>query len=196
MSDLTERQKEIIKAALNLISEGGLQALTMKNLANSLGITEPALYRHFENKHDILRNVLSFFRNKTEEIFNDAIKLDSSPIQKIEQVFMRHFEVFSENPAIAVILFSEGIFQLDDRLLEQVKSLMELSRGKLIELIEEGQRGGIIRKDVPSDALALLLMGSLRLQALRWRLELFSFDLKKEGKRLWKSLEKIIREKE
>ena len=58
MNELSKRQKEIINAALKLISEGGIQALTMKNLAKMLEITEPALYRHFENKHDILLNVL------------------------------------------------------------------------------------------------------------------------------------------
>ncbi|MCD6453740.1 MAG: TetR/AcrR family transcriptional regulator [Candidatus Aminicenantes bacterium] len=193
MNGLSKRQKEIVEAALKLISEGGIQALTMKNLANVLGITEPALYRHFENKHDILLNVLLYFKEETESIFSDIMKSDLSPIEKIKQFFVKHFEKFTSNPAIAVILFSEGIFQLDERLLHNVKALMNFSAEKLTEMIREGQRTKTIREDIPAEELTLILMGTLRLQVLKWRLKFFSFDLNEEGKKIWNSLERIIR---
>ena len=50
----TDRQKEIISVSLDLISEKGIQGLTIKNLAQRIGITEPAIYRHYENKIHIL----------------------------------------------------------------------------------------------------------------------------------------------
>ena len=193
MNGLSKRQKEIVEAALKLISEGGIQALTMKNLANVLGITEPALYRHFENKHDILLNVLLYFKEETESIFSDIMKSDLSPIEKIKQIFVKHFEKFTSNPAIAIILFSEGIFQLDERLLHNVKALMNFSAEKLTEMIREGQRTKTIREDIPAGELTLILMGTLRLQVLKWRLKFFSFDLNEEGKKIWNSLERIIR---
>ena len=193
MNGLSKRQKEIVEAALKLISEGGIQALTMKNLANVLGITEPALYRHFENKHDILLNVLLYFKEETESIFSDVMKSDLSPIEKIKQIFVKHFEKFTSNPAIAVILFSEGIFQLDERLLRNVKALMNFSAEKLTEMIREGQRTKTVREDIPAEELTLILMGTLRLQVLKWRLKFFSFDLNEEGKKIWNSLERIIR---
>jgi len=193
MNGLSKRQKEIVEAALKLISEGGIQALTMKNLANVLGITEPALYRHFENKHDILLNVLLYFKEETESIFSDIMKSDLSPIEKIKQIFVKHFEKFTSNPAIAIILFSEGIFQLDERLLHNVKALMNFSAEKLTEMIREGQRTKTVREDIPAEELTLILMGTLRLQVLKWRLKFFSFDLNEEGKKIWNSLERIIR---
>ncbi len=193
MNGLSKRQKEIVEAALKLISEGGIQALTMKNLARVLGITEPALYRHFENKHDILLNVLLYFIKETESIFSDIMNSNLSPIEKIRQIFIKHFEKFTSNPAIAIILFSEGIFQLDERLLHNVKALMNFSAEKLIEILKEGQRTKTIREDIPAEELALILMGTLRLQVLRWRLKFFSFDLNEEGKKIWASLEKIIK---
>lgn len=50
----TERQQEIIFAALNLMNEEGIQGLTFKNFSEKMGITEPAIYRHLENKIQIL----------------------------------------------------------------------------------------------------------------------------------------------
>ena len=51
---LTDRQKEIIEVSLNLIAGKGIQGLTIKNISKEIGISEPAIYRHYENKIQIL----------------------------------------------------------------------------------------------------------------------------------------------
>ena len=58
---LTNRQNEIIEAALKLMAEGGIRELTIKNLAGKLKITEPAIYRHFRNKSEIVRTMIRKF---------------------------------------------------------------------------------------------------------------------------------------
>ena len=58
---LTKRQNEIIDTALNLTASGGIQNLTIKNLADALGITEPAIYRHFKNKSEIVKTMIARF---------------------------------------------------------------------------------------------------------------------------------------
>ena len=45
--ELSKRQKEIIGAAISLIAQNGIEGLTTKALAAAVGISEPALYRHF-----------------------------------------------------------------------------------------------------------------------------------------------------
>ena len=54
MSELSARQEEIIDTAIKLIDAGGIQNLTMKNIARQMGFSEPAIYRHFESKLDLL----------------------------------------------------------------------------------------------------------------------------------------------
>ena len=51
---LTERQQEILDKSIEIISRKGIQGLTIKNLSKEIGISEPAIYRHFESKTDIL----------------------------------------------------------------------------------------------------------------------------------------------
>ena len=58
----SKRQIEIIEAATILIGQKGIQNLTTKNLAAEIGFSEPALYRHFKNKSDILQSVLVYYR--------------------------------------------------------------------------------------------------------------------------------------
>ncbi|MEV6153499.1 TetR/AcrR family transcriptional regulator [Nonomuraea sp. NPDC052129] len=50
----TERQPEILDAALAIADERGLDALTMRAVAERLGLTPMALYGYFRNKDELL----------------------------------------------------------------------------------------------------------------------------------------------
>ena len=58
----TKRQTEIINVSIDIIAERGIQNLTIKNISKSIGISEPAIYRHFDTKMDILLAILSYFK--------------------------------------------------------------------------------------------------------------------------------------
>ncbi|QDQ11262.1 TetR/AcrR family transcriptional regulator [Streptomyces spectabilis] len=47
---LTTRAREIVTAARALVEEAGPEALTMRSLADRLGIKAPSLYKHFPDK--------------------------------------------------------------------------------------------------------------------------------------------------
>lgn len=192
MTDFTDRQKEIIDASIKLIDEKGIQKLTIKNLSKIIGISEPAIYRHFENKMDILLGILTYFQQNNRILFEKTVTPDKSEIGKIESIFSRHFKLFAANPALAAVLFSEEIFQNDRRLSEKVFKIMNTNRAYLLEIIENGFAKNEFRGDIPKEQLSLIVMGSLRLIVTRWRLSRFEFDLEEEGKMLWNSLKKLI----
>jgi TetR/AcrR family tetracycline transcriptional repressor len=51
---MSSRQDEVLLAALDLLDEVGLDALTTRRLAERLGVRPSALYRHFESKRALL----------------------------------------------------------------------------------------------------------------------------------------------
>jgi AcrR family transcriptional regulator len=53
----TQRDK-ILSAACDLLVTGGLNGLSMRKLASRLGVTAPALYRHYESKETVLVDVV------------------------------------------------------------------------------------------------------------------------------------------
>lgn len=48
------RRKQIMSAARRLIIKQGGEHLTMRRMAEEVGISEAAIYRHFKSKKDIL----------------------------------------------------------------------------------------------------------------------------------------------
>ena len=191
--DFTNRQIEIIEAATNLIGERGIQNLTTKNLAKAMDFSEPALYRHFKNKTDILSSVLKYYRDQLKgDIFN-ILSSKTSGLDKIDAIFKFQFAHFSKNSGIVMVIFSETSFQYDKELSKTVLEIMNQKKELMTTIIEFGQNDGSIRKDLDKSHLATMLMGSLRLTILRWRLTNFTFNLKEQGNNILGTLKQLIK---
>ena len=193
MTPFTDRQREIIETAVSIIAQKGIQQLTIKNISMSMGVSEPALYRHFHSKMDILLAILTNFKegaNKTLLLIESSEK---SSVEKIEAILRTHFIKFATNSALAATIFSEEIFQNDKKLADKVASIMEQSQNGIERLIQSGQENKEIRDDIEAKYLATLILGSLRLLVTQWRLSRFSFDLEIEGAAMWESIEKLIK---
>lgn len=192
---LTSRQREIVEAAIRLISERSIQELTIKNLSASIGVTEAALYRHFDSKLDILLAILQMFRQHAVSVHEHLRTLPDDPLHQIEFLFLTHFRTFARKPYLADVVFSEEIFRNDSRLAETVYAIMNVNFGVLKSLLEEGRRRGQVREDIPVEQLTTVIMGSLRMVVTRWRLERFRSDLELQGKAMWETLRKLVTRK-
>jgi AcrR family transcriptional regulator len=55
---MSERRQEILDAALAIADKGGLDAVSMRTVAERVGVTPMALYRHFDGKTALLDGML------------------------------------------------------------------------------------------------------------------------------------------
>lgn len=55
----SRRKEQVMAAAAHLFQEFGYHNVSMDDIATALGLTGPALYRHFGNKHDVLAHALT-----------------------------------------------------------------------------------------------------------------------------------------
>ncbi len=192
MNSLTDRQKEIVDIAIEIISKKGIQNLTIKNLSKKIGFSEPAIYRHFESKIEILLSILSMLENQMQK-FNTLINSgEDSFLKKLSSIFKNSLNNFSKNPALASVIFAEEIFQDDKRLSEKIYSIMDLNFEFIRSIIKKGQKNKEIRSDIDVEQLIMIIMGSLRLIIKKWTLSNYSFDLKKDGEKLWEALNTIL----
>ncbi len=190
--EYTKRQIEIINAATELINEGGIQQLTTKALAEKMKFTEPALYRHFKNKTEILSSLLNFYaqglKSKMEELF--LVKADG--ISMLKKIIDFQFDHFASHPAIVMVIFAETSFQYEQTLSASVQNIMTSKKERVESIIRTGQADQSIRQDLDPSQLAAVYMGSMRFTILQWRLSNYESDLKKEGDLLWNTLRTLM----
>ena len=189
---LSSRQSEIINTAIKLIGEGGIQALTIKNISSEIGIAESALYRHFKSKIEVLSTLLDFLGVIIISHYENVDKLKISPFEKIEKMILGQLKIFAENPPYAIVILSDGLYKNEKLLYDKIFKIMESAKSTFIKIIDEGKSTGKIRKDITSEQIAFVIMGSVRLTVNQWSLSGFSFELKERGNILIKTLETLI----
>lgn len=185
---LTDRQREIVEQAVDIIARQGIQDLTIKNLSKRIGISEPAVYRHFENKHAILVAILEHFAGWSRATLTAIARSQMPPKEKLLEVFRRHSSHFAESPATSGVLFAEEIFKNEPALAEAVMHIMATAEQTVRGIMQEGIDTGAFRSDVPLEHLVMSTLGALRLLVTKWRLQDYAFDLRGEGERLAESV--------
>jgi len=191
--DIKPRQLEIMEAAGQLMTESGYAALTTKRLAERMGFSEPALYRHFKNKEEILLTMLQYLARSMDERLTEVTARVSDPAERMEAMFESHFTFFTKNPHYLMAIFATGALDQTLALDKGITDLMEVKRRHLLATIKEGQKKGVFKDVFPAEQLTIIAMGTFRLHMLRWRMSGRSFDLKKKGQALVKVVVDLIR---
>ena len=187
----SDRQQQIVETAIKLIADKGIQNLTTKNLSKEIGITEPALYRHFDNKSDILKGVIEYFIIKMQPAMKKLNRSVNS-LNKIESFILEHLKIISENPNFAKVIFSEANFQNEENLILKMNNMMKQSHKILETVVQTGQSKNEIRSDISSLSIIRMIIGSMRLLVTQWSMSGMIFNLETEGMQLCTDMKKII----
>ncbi len=190
---LSERQQQIIEESIKIIDKKGIQGLTIKNLSKAIGISEPGIYRHFESKTAIVLSILNNFKEMAEMLSGLMETFEGTAIEKIRFMFSKMLSLFSENPSMVSVIFSEEIFKNEELLKLKITEVLNLHAFTIEQIITKGQEEANVRKDIEVKTLALIIMGSLRLLVKRWDLNNHNFNLNKEGGKLINGLDKILK---
>ena len=192
-NDFTERQIEIMEAATLRIDKFGIQELTIKNLASDLSLSEAALYRHFKSKNEILLGLLTYFILEMNERLAVIIEnKELQPSELLKKIFVSQLNTFVQKPAIVSVIFSEGIFQFNKELSEKVSTMMALMQKNIKALIERGQNEGVYGKLLGADTITTIIMGSMRMVVLKWKLSGNKSNLVNDGKNVLNGLLKML----
>lgn len=191
--DFTDRQIEIMEAATIRIDQFGIQELTIKNLAADLNLSEAALYRHFKSKNDILLGLLTYFiLEMSERIEGIIADQEKQPSELLKQIFTSQLNTFVRKPAIVSVIFSEGIFQFNKELSEKVSAMMNLMQQNINALVVRGQKEGLYGKLLGADPITTIIMGSMRMVVLKWKLSGNKSNLVNDGKSVLNGVLKMI----
>jgi AcrR family transcriptional regulator len=83
----TGRKEEIARTALALLEEEGANALTMRRLAERLGVKAPSLYKHFDGKDDLEAALIALGLEDVSSVLSDAARGASDPLEAIARAY-------------------------------------------------------------------------------------------------------------
>jgi AcrR family transcriptional regulator len=190
MEALTGRQQQVVEQAIEVIGKGGLRDLTMRRLSKRLGITEPALYRHFENKTAILSAI---FAELEAETYGQLPLDENATPEALSAHFERLLTLFASRPALATVVFLDEFAAAEPDLQSRVRSLLARNHSRLAAGLSGMQFRGMSTTEIDSDSFATLLLGGIRLLVREWRLDGCNWDLVERGRRLVVALTGLLK---
>ncbi|MCK5430532.1 MAG: TetR/AcrR family transcriptional regulator [Anaerolineales bacterium] len=192
MPELTSRQEEIINAAIHIIAEQSAHELSMRSVADRVGFSEPALYRHFENKDDLLLKLISYITQNIKSVMQKRDDPGKPALEQLEEMLGYAMKNYSDRWPFTTTLYATGMFYTNPDLLDEFLSLIETSITSIKDSVERGQEEGTVNELVTSTQMALVIFGSVRLLTERWILSGRDFDLAAEWGNVWEALKTMI----
>lgn len=175
------RQPELLAAARTLIEEEGAANVSVARIARAAGVSEATVYKYFENKQDLINQVLSDWATP----FIERLTAELAPIIELRPrlvlVAIRYLRSLEETPRLHRVFFQElrwseyrgsAIHQLNHRFVKGVMST-----------IEEGMRSGELRPDLDPRAFRDMLFGGLEHIGMRTSLAGRPIDVETEAGR-------------
>ena len=91
------RKDEILVASAKLFKEKGYSAVTMRDLAQTLGIKAASLYNHINSKQEILAHTILSIAEEFTEGMTLILNSDQSTLDKLQNIIALHVEISSNN---------------------------------------------------------------------------------------------------
>lgn len=184
-----DRKAEIVDTVIQLSATMGPDRVTTQHLADAVGVTQPAIFRHFGTKAEIWDAVSERIVTDIEGITRTA----GDALDGLRDYVKNFVGLVKWRPALPSILHSLEL-QADNAALRDRFHAMHSERTSMIAgLVEQGQGARIIRHDLKPSEVAGVVLSSLHGLTLDWTLKGQTFDLEEEGARLADNLIAMIR---
>lgn len=134
--------------------------ITTAGLANQVGVSEAALYRHFPSKSKMFEGLIEFIEDTLFSRVKIILAEDQSTEQRCEKMLMLLL-VFSErNPGLSRILTGDALAGESERLHQRVAQLFDRFETQIKQVVREAEIREGLRPRIPLPAAANLLMAA------------------------------------
>lgn len=158
------RQVELIDAALRIIETRGIAALTTRSLAEEVGFSSGAIFRHFATIDDLLDAVVSRVEHVLAATYPPA---GLPPLERLERfIEARSTAVGAQLGIPRLVLSEQFLLALPKRGSERLAACRKKTRAFVTDCLRDGQAAGEVRTDLDAEVLAPIVMGTVQMLVL------------------------------
>ena len=181
----SERQLQIIEATQTLITSKGMEFVTIDAIAEKVGLTEGAIYKHFRSKREILTLLIDSIEQNLMETLVNSKQVGDSSLDHLGRILVAHLNDVEDRRAVSFIIISEaiafdGIF-MSDRVSLMLNNYLDFIKN----VVDEGIKDRSIRPDVDIGAAANTFLGMIQIVATLWSLDAYAESFKGLRTNMW-----------
>ena len=158
-----DRQAALVEAALDLAAQRSPAEVTTGDLAQAIGITQGAVFKHFDSKEAIWLAALDWAHQALiAKLAKVAQRNRTNPLQALRAVFMAHIAFVQAYPGVPRLIFQELQHARPTPLKSKVQALMADYRALVSGLLKDANDQGQTRHGVDTNSAAILFMGAVQ----------------------------------
>ena len=137
----TDLRQKVLKASLSLIAEGGLDRLSMREVAREAGVSHQAPYHYFADREAILAAIAGEGFTKLGQALMRAAGAGDDPVKAMEAMGNAYVDFAIRHPAYFQVMFRADAVPLDRY--PDVRKQEEEAFGKLVAGIDKAFAGEV-----------------------------------------------------
>lgn len=156
------RQASLVQAAVALAAQRSPAEITTADLAQAVGITQGAVFRHFPSKEAVWLAALDWATETLLAELHTSAAGAQHPLAALQAVFRAHVDFVVRHPGIPRLIFQELQHTADTPLKSRVRALMQRYRALVVGLLQQAHAQGQLDADVDLEAATVLFIGSVQ----------------------------------
>jgi AcrR family transcriptional regulator len=149
------KRPAIVAAATSLFASKGVDATSMRDVADAAGVREAAIYRHFRGKEEMAQEIFASWYGWYSRQVQEIVERGDSMRKKLRALVHAEFEAARAHPQ-EFLYFCEN----EARFLRRLPRDVPRVRHDLIKMLRKGQARGDVRSG-DAGLLADMLGGAL-----------------------------------
>lgn len=178
------RRRQIVDIIRNIISLKGIEHVTISGIAEEIGTTKGAIYRHFKSKRDILSLLIDNVEETLMEAIDKAI-LYKNPIQDLKNILLAQL-ILAKNRRKTSFVVIMGVMQFGDPIIhKKILQLIQKYLRRIEKLLSDAIKLGLAKKDINPKTSAMVFMGLIQSTVTLWSYKNFNYMPEKIHTNLW-----------
>ena len=146
--NMATQRDQILSAACDLLVIGGLDGLSMRKLAKQLGVTAPALYRHYESKESVLVDVVGEAFKVFAQYLHRALE-GRTPVERFSLTGRSYLAFALEHPRYYTLLHEAHEVMGHDALPHEATDHACAVGQFMVDRVREGMECGMLKPGPP-----------------------------------------------
>lgn len=156
------RREEILRAALFIVEQQGLDNLNTNAIAALIQLVPSAIYRHFKNKEEIIAALIDFIGERLQQNLQQATTQEGTALERLKSLFELHVKLLQEEPSIPRILYSLISSERNQELKKKMLAEIDAYVYETKKLLLQGKKAGEINPAVDVTAAAMMFLGMIQ----------------------------------
>ncbi len=139
-------RQRLFDAATETLNSRGIQGATTREIARRAGVHEVTLFRHFKSKEQLLRAILKRGLAAKATVMDENYSSKENLRESTENYGRRYYSHLEKNKGFAGALLAGHLLPKSMQVL--IADLICPVRERLIFILADAQKGGVVRSDV------------------------------------------------